>query len=177
MGEARWEMPEALPTGGSSHRHVCGSKPWKIMCFSLNNPFKYLLFKCPFLLDPNYFKEQILFLVASKLGVTCGSVGSCRRMDTRSGLPGGALQARSHLASQHLGFSIGCCRSGYPCAPCKGWQFLGFARVLVPTAAGGFELRLCVGWRNLSLLWRGGRLREVLQLPSVPLVLCIFVLL
>lgn len=110
------------------------------MCFSLNIPFKYLIFKCPFLLDLNYFNEQFLSLVASKLGVTHGSVGSHRRMHIRSGLPGGALWAKSHLASQHFGFSVGCYSSGYSSPPCKGQGFLGSACVVVPTAAGGFEL-------------------------------------
>lgn len=133
-------MPEALPTGGSSHWHICGLKPYKMMCFSLNIPFKHLIFKCPLLLDPNYFNEQFLFLVASKLGATHGSVGSCWRKDVRSGLPGGALQARSHLTSWHLGFSAGCCSSGYSPPPCKGQWFLGSACVLVTIGARGFEL-------------------------------------
>ena len=104
--------------------------------------------------------------MASKLDVTCGSVRSRRRMDVRSGLPGGALWARSHLTSRHLGFSVGCCSSGYSSPPCKGRWSPDSACVSVSAAAGGFELhprsdfglggetRLCfggeVGWGKRS---------------------------
>jgi len=61
-------------------------------------------------------------------------------VEVRSGLPGGALRVRSHLASWHLGFSVGCGGSGFSSPPCKGRWFLGSACVLVSTAAGDAEL-------------------------------------